>query len=792
MACALLPLILLIWQTPSKRSLLIAAVGIAVEICLNLQVALLAVVVLVAFGRRQQGFSLTLRDGALCAALAAGMSLWWILPLLGTHGGNAGHTGLENVLSYTQRSDILHTATLRSYWWPAFSDDLYRYDTIAGTVAVALGMVAIVAMEFAILLSWRWLSAIGRTGALLWFAVSLVLVVAHAAPQAYWEILRLPLATLFRDPDKLVPLSLVGLTLAAGDVMSRLHWKARIGVPIACLAIACITVPWWSSGDLRGDVRPVIVRDGSLEASTWLAKQQGNGLLLWWPVGPYVRYSWYPAGGQDPLRYWTREPMLNPYYDPAYDASPATSDFLYALESNVPKKNAPFLGALLSTYGVRYVAVRNFVSTSFTNFPAYSADFGAVRDFRKIKSFGDTDVYQNLAWRPGQYVIGHYGAMLTGDVVTMLSLDPQLNAEEIVKGDSNPTKASYEYVDIDRTLERALVTYRYESNAPYDAIIPAGEAPAQSLVDLSVSCATCDVLLVRSNAIALHLGVNGAPGNFAPLYADLPSWKSRWRAYAVGNASTISISTGDRLSSVDDAVMVSRKSLNAAMQKSFDEVRHHWPTYLADSDDLDMRSQGSALHSDRLGPIVETDSRKWRASIVGSGLSPSSLTFYWWSDGERQKTADLACNATLCTGSFSLSPGFQRVSLTSPRGANVTGLTLSSGKPPLFDNSRVDAIPSQMDAATNLLVPSSQNNAWHLGCANDVVQPSLGNGWATLYPTGRAVFDCALHYDPDALERIGVMISLVVFGAVTCALLISWRLRSRDLSRGDAVETPAG
>ena len=793
MGCAMLPLILMIWRTPGRRSMLLAALGIAVEMCLNLQVALLGLAMLVAFGRQEQRFLRDLRDGAICAAVAFGMSLWWILPLLGTHGGNAGHTGLENVLSYTQRTDIGHTLTLRSYWWPAFSDGLYGYGSPLGAIVVAIGMAAIIAVEIAVLLSARWLSAVGRAGAVLWAAVSLVLIVAHAFPVLYWELLRLPFATLYRDPDKLVPLSLIGIIVAAGDLASRFAWKNRFGIPIACAAIACITLPWWSSGDLRGNVLPQVVRDGSIEASAWLSKQKGTDLVLWWPVGPYVRFSWYPAGGQDPMRYWSHDPMLNPYYDPAYDASPATSDFLYALESNVPKRNVPFLGALLSTYGIRYVAVRNFASTTFTNFPMSSQDFDAVRDLRKIKSFGDTDIYQNLAWRPGHYVIGHYGAMLTGDFVPMLSLDPGFNADEIVRSDANPTAASYEYVDIDRPFERGLTTYRYESNAPYDAIIPPGAAPAQSLEDLTVSCATCDVLLVRSNANVLHVGVNGASATPTLLYADLPAWKSRWRAFSVTNANTISITTGDRLSSVYDAVMVSRQSLNAAMQKSFDEVRHHWPTYVADSDALDMHAQATRLQSDRLGPIVETDSRKWQASVVGSGLAPSSLTFYWWSNGERQKSVELACNQTSCTGSVDLSPGFQRLSLNSPSGAKVMGLTFSSGKPPLFDNNRVDGIPGQMDAATNLLMPSSHNDGWSLSCLNGVVTPSVGNGWATLYATGRAVVNCTTRYAPDSLERTGVVVSSIVFGVVILVLLVSRRPKSSRVHSRDApVELPIG
>jgi hypothetical protein len=792
MACATLPLILLVWRAASARAVLLAAVGVAVEMCLNLQVALLVLVALIAFGGPRRSFFVSARDAAICLALAAGMSFWWILPLLGTHGGNAGHTGLENILSYTQRTDVVHTATLRSYWWPAFSDGLYRYGTLAGTLVVYLGMAAILAIEFAILVSWRWLSSAGKVGVALWAAVSCVLVGAHLFPIAYYELLRLPFATLYRDPDKLVPLALIGMVLAGGDVLSRLNWKNRVGIPIACVAIACITVPWWSSGSLRGNVQPQTVRDGSLQAADWLAGQKGADLVLWWPVGPYIRYRWYPAGGQDPMRYWSRNPMLNPYYDPAYDASPETSDFLNSLEANVPRGKMPFLGGVLGTYGIRYVAVRNYASTSFTSFPNWRSSFDDVRDLRRIRSFGDTDVYENVDWRPARDIIGHYDAMITGDFVTMLSLDPGLESNEMLTGDGDPTKTSYEYMDIDRQLERGLVTYRYESSSPYEVVFPTGAAPEQSFTNLPVSCATCDVLLVRTNAVAPHIEVNELPASPPLLYLDLPAWKPRWRAFAVGNASTISIITGDRNAYVYDAVMVSHQALNAAMLRSFDEVRHHWPTYLADADGLDMRPEGPAtIGSDRLGPIVETDSRKWRASVVGTGLSRLSLIFYWWSGGERQRTVDLACNPTLCTGSVDLSRGFQRVSLRSARGATVIGFMMTSGKPPLFDNSRVDAIPGQMDATTKLLVPSSHNVGWHLACVNAAVEPTIGNRWATLYATGRVVVDCAARYGPDALERAGVVISLLTLSATALALLIPrrLRLRSRELSPEDAVET---
>jgi hypothetical protein len=215
--------------------------------------------------------------------------------------------------------------------------------------------------------------------------------------------------------------------------------------------------------------------------------------------------------------------------------------------------------------------------------------------------------------------------------------------------------------------------------------------------------------------------------------------------------------------------MVSRSGLNSSMGSAFDEVRHHWPTYIADAADLDMHQSGQILKSDRLGPIVETDSRKWRATVVGRGLTSASLTFFWWNAGERRKAIPLKCAPNFCSGDLLLDRGFQRVELTAARVGVVAGFILSSGRPPLFDDGRVDAIPARMDALTKLLVPSSYNGGWALFCSNATVPARVGNYWATLYAPGRAALSCAARYWPNAMENIGIFLSLIVLAAVVSA-----------------------
>ncbi len=791
MAYGLLPLFVLIWQKPSNRSLLIAGIGLAVVMCLSLPMALLAVVALIVLGGARGQLRWRLRDVGISFALAIGMSLWWILPLLSTHGGSTGHTGLANIFSYTQLADIVHAVTLRSYWWPALSDGLYHYDNFIANTLVGFGMLVIVAAEVAMLVCWRRLSPLGRAAAATWVAVLVILVFAHTFPVAYWMVLHLPLVTLYRDPDKLVALSLLGFIVAFGDLAGQVNWR-RSALIVACSAVACVTAPWWSSGDLRGWVRPQVIRDGSLAAAGWISKQGSSGLVLWWPDGPYVRYRWYSAGGQDPLRYWSQNPMLNPYYDPAYDASPETTNFLYALIGGISNGNVPYLGGLLSTYGIRYIAVRNYVSTSFTDFPNYRSDFAAIRDLRRVRTFGDTDVYENLAWRPGADTIGHYVAMLTGTPTTILPLDPQLGADDVFYTDGAPWEASYEYLDIDRQLERAIATYRYELATPYDVIYPAQLPPERGPLTFRPTCSNCDVLLLRTNAVAPRISVSGMGRNPVLLYEDLPSWEPRWRAYAVGSSRKLTIASGDSNAYIYEAAMVSGSALDTARRKSFDEVRHHWPTYLASAADLDMRPYGAIIRSDRMGPMVETDSRKWRAIVVGRGLSSATLTFYWWNGGARQKVLRLACTSLLCTGAVQLAPGFQRVVLAANRGETIQGLSFSSGRPPAFDNSRVDQIPARMDAATKVFVPISYTPGWFLACAGGTVSAEVGNEWATLYPPRRRVTGCVQRYWPESMKIVGTILSLLVLIVVVIALILIERLpaaRSVLYDRENVFET---
>jgi hypothetical protein len=484
--------------------------------------------------------------------------------------------------------------------------------------------------------------------------------------------------------------------------------------------------------------------------------------------------------------------MLNPYYDPAYDASPRTTEFLYALVNQIPKRNAPFLGALLSTYGIRYVAVRNYVSTSFTEFPNYRPDFDAIRDLRRVRTFGDTDVYENLAWRPGHDIIGHYDAMITGTPTTMLTLDPELSANEIFFDDGTPREASYEYLDIDRQLERAITTYRYESNAPYSEIFSPEMPQTRGPETFNVSCSACDVLLVRTNAVRPQIAINGATDNPALLYEDLPNWEPRWRAYAVGNARTVTVATRDPNAYVQEALMVSRRDLDLAFRTSFDEVRHHWPTYVGTVADLDMRPYGGVMRSDRLGPIVETDTRRWRAIVVGHALAGVQLTFYWWSRGERRKEIHLACTPQLCSGDVALDPGFQRVVLAAKRGATIQGLVFSSGRPPNFDNTRVDSIPARMDPATKVFVPISYTPGWFLACTEGTASAEVGNQWATLYPPRRQASHCVQRYWPETMRLVGTVLSALVLIAVLAGLVVIDRLpalRSAGYERERIVET---
>jgi hypothetical protein len=266
-----------------------------------------------------------------------------------------------------QMADPIHVLSGRSDWWPQFANGLFDYG--AFTIVVEAGLLLLPACVIlrAITSPARRRTKMLPGGPALSVAYVLLSfgivpqLFARDFPNAYAMLGGLPLGALFRDVTDWTPLYIIGL---AGLALGGAQWK---GILTGAAVIACVVslVPW-TSGDLRGDIRPLYVSDGQVEAITWLnAQSSPETRTLWLPLEPYQQFPWSSSSLiSDPARYWSDQKLLNSIVDPAYDAFPGTSASLLNLNA-VIANGLPSgeLASVLAHAGVRWIAVKGDVES---------------------------------------------------------------------------------------------------------------------------------------------------------------------------------------------------------------------------------------------------------------------------------------------------------------------------------------------------------------------------------------------------------------------------------------------
>ena len=385
----LVPILGLGWRPAGPRRAVFAGLLIAASGFLDLQgFAISALVFVAAVACAEGRWWEKLLRVVVALAVSIALSCFWLVPLSGTYlslarGLTPSGYDLTAMRTIAQESGPLHLLGMRSYWWIPFSDGLYKFGIASIPVDIGLTLLPITALASLGALLRRGVPS-ARSSLALCAIGLLPSAFAFWLPALYLAALRLPGAVMFRDPNKLLSVAVVGVTGA----LALLGGGSRLLRAAAIVTVAFAALPW-TNGSLSGTLAPVRA-DNELAAVRWLnAHAAATERVLWFPVELYIYPPWAVGGVSDPSRFWTSVPQLNPIFDAAFELSPSYSTNLLLLEQYIETAPSQELEQVLADEGVRFVATRSDVAQ-----PA-----------------GAAGIASRLAHAPGISLVAKYGAI---------------------------------------------------------------------------------------------------------------------------------------------------------------------------------------------------------------------------------------------------------------------------------------------------------------------------------------------------------------------------------------------
>jgi hypothetical protein len=400
---ALLPLVCVTpfryrgWPFVVRMAGIIAALA-ALDVHTTILAGAILAAALITTGRRPK--QLILELGGL-ALVAGALCAYWLLPAAITigqiqHRPGSVEQSVTGQAVLAEMADPLHVLTGRSDWWPQFANGIFSYGSLTRIVIAGLLVLPVSIVVLALTRPTVAYAKWGRIPRLLPLGLVLVAIgvvpqlFAHVFPAQYSSLGRLPLGAVFRDVTDWTPLYILGLACLA---LTSLPGKWLL--PGAAITTCLVSLLPWSTGDLRGDIRPVSVNDGQVQAIEWLnAMTSPDTRTLWLPLDQYQQFPWSPSLITDPTRYWSGQRLLNPVADPSYDSFPDISMSLINLSVVIGRGlPAQELAAVLAHSGVRWVALKSDVqSNSLTNQQKRILDQSS--GIRLARVFGSVFVYE--------------------------------------------------------------------------------------------------------------------------------------------------------------------------------------------------------------------------------------------------------------------------------------------------------------------------------------------------------------------------------------------------------------
>jgi hypothetical protein len=436
---ALLPLVVFPPELTAKRSAIRLGVLFAVIFDLDPHMGFVAAVCvgtsfLLRRARMSSNASLgyQIHDFAqlgISAAVVLACSLYWLIPDISatnhlTYVPITGHEPQWTLKSLSQFDDLYHVLGVRSFWWAPFSNGFYGH----AVLGIILDSFLVVGPLWILI---RAIYVMDKGKSLIlpmtWIAVFLLMTQSAFYSVAIYErIVSLPGGSLFRDPNELTPLFILGLLLIAIEFQDKVF--SAVGVVLLSVTVVTSLLPWLS-GDLSSYLRPVKSVGEQAQAISWINEHAGgNSTTLWLPADSYLKTDWSTTMITDPVSSWSTVPVINPLEDPAYDFSPSTTLATADLESLLGNgQDLGGLGHALSASGIRYVVVRRDSQPQLIS-TQYARSLATAQGVRLVRTFGGEEIFR-MPDPVRMFATVSLGATLYGgtwtDLESALYLDPR-------------------------------------------------------------------------------------------------------------------------------------------------------------------------------------------------------------------------------------------------------------------------------------------------------------------------------------------------------------------------------
>ena len=340
-------------------------------------------------------------------------SMFWVLPTVYLLFQDIRLFPEISNLSYSLSTNAnwFNVVRLFGYFWSPYDKDLYALSSLAPVWILLTFLMPLLAL---ISLQTVWKRRDFMVCFVFIYIVSIVLGQGtQLIGENYLWFVNLPFLQLFRDPNKLLYLSslsasfLIGLSFSdlTDSIAPTFEENYSISVPrskaaitvLIVLAVFTVNFPW-TTGDFNGLYGPVEIPDYHDGADEWLSSQSGDFRVLYLPVQEFVSYNWSSTSLNEPARYLSGIPVLNPPSTPAYDVSPYTTIYLQTVQNILFQNKTQKIGAFLGLSNIQYVVLRMDTEPAFLPQTVYK-NLIHQTDLELVWAEGSILIFENLEFR---------------------------------------------------------------------------------------------------------------------------------------------------------------------------------------------------------------------------------------------------------------------------------------------------------------------------------------------------------------------------------------------------------
>jgi hypothetical protein len=349
------------------------------------------------------------------------LNAFWIFPNIYVLA--SGDRGLPQVsgesYSLSQNAGPLNVLRLMGYFWNPYERDIYLIDGTVNPVWVLFSFIfpILVSLSIFFIKSRRDI----RIPFLLLFIVSVTLSQGTSLlGELYIHLVNFPFLQVLRDPNKIVFIASLSSCLILGlsledfsHAVKKLFPKQLGGTitlktsePVQVKTISCLLIVLiltlnfpWLSGDFRGYYVPQEIPPAYQHADEFLKNQGGDFRVLYLPIYTgCISFDW-GGGINEPVRYLSGEPVLNPPYPATYELSPYTTLFMDCVSSALWNNLTRRIGAILGLANVKYVVARADVLPLSTS-RVFLDSLSRQEDLTPVWSNSSVYIFENRAWLP--------------------------------------------------------------------------------------------------------------------------------------------------------------------------------------------------------------------------------------------------------------------------------------------------------------------------------------------------------------------------------------------------------